>query len=150
MEGLFMSFWNDLGEKVQSGSKIVAEKAKTGGKAVADKAKELSQIASLKAQIASEENVINKNYKELGKAYYEAHKDEEEFTYSEYMTNIRNAFVKKAELTCEVERLTAADVVDASTVEDVPHVDSEVVSKTVAETVNDTAEAASEDSDKTE
>ena len=31
MEGLFMSFWNDLGEKVQSGSKIVAEKAKTGG-----------------------------------------------------------------------------------------------------------------------
>ena len=58
--------------------------------------------------------------------------------------------VKKAELTCEVERLTAADVVDASTVEDVPHVDSEVVSKTVAETVNDTAEAASEDSDKTE
>lgn len=150
MEGLFMSFWNDLGEKVQSGSKIVAEKAKTGGKAVADKAKELSQIASLKAQIASEENVINKNYKELGKAYYEAHKDEEEFTYSEYMTNIRNAFVKKAELTCEVERLTAADVVDASTVEDVPHVDSEVVTKTVAETVNDTAEAASEDSDKTE
>ena len=145
-----MSFWNDLGEKVQSGSKIVAEKAKTGGKAVADKAKELSQIASLKAQIDSEENVINKNYKELGKAYYEAHKDEEEFTYSEYMTNIRNAFVKKAELTCEVERLTAADVVDASTVEDVPHVDSEVVTKTVAETVNDTAEAASEDSDKTE
>ena len=145
-----MSFWNDLGEKVQSGSKIVAEKAKTGGKAVADKAKELSQIASLKAQIASEENVINKNYKELGKAYYEAHKDEEEFTYYEYMTNIRNAFVKKAELTCEVERLTAADVVDASTVEDVPHVDSEVVTKTVAETVNDTAEAASEDSDKTE
>ena len=145
-----MSFWNDLGEKVQSGSKIVAEKAKTGGKAVADKAKELSQIASLKAQIASEENVINKNYKELGKAYYEAHKDEEEFTYSEYMTNIRNAFVKKAELTCEVERLTAADVVDASTVEDVPHVDSEVVTKTVAETVNDTAEAASEDSYKTE
>ncbi|MDD6011055.1 MAG: hypothetical protein PUC13_06555, partial [Lachnospiraceae bacterium] len=63
-----MSFWNDLGEKVQSGSRIVAEKAKTGGKAVADKAKELSQIASLKAQIASEENVINKNYKELGKA----------------------------------------------------------------------------------
>ena len=145
-----MSFWNDLGEKVQSGSRIVAEKAKTGGKAVADKAKELSQIASLKAQIASEENVINKNYKELGKAYYEAHKDEEEFAYSEYMTNIKNAFVKKAELTCEVERLTAADVVDASTVEDVPHVDSEVVSKTVAETVNDTAEAASEYSDKTE
>ncbi len=145
-----MSFWNDLGEKVQSGSKIVAEKAKTGGKAVADKAKELSQIASLKAQIASEENVINKNYKELGKAYYEAHKDEEEFAYSEYMTNIRNAFVKKAELTCEVERLTAADVVDASTVEDVPHVDSEVVSKTVAETVNDTAETDSEYSDKTE
>lgn len=145
-----MSFWNDLGEKVQSGSRIVAEKAKTGGKAVADKAKELSQIASLKAQIASEENVINKNYKELGKAYYEAHKDEEEFTYSEYMTNIRNAFVKKAELTCEVERLTAADVVDASTVEDVPHVDSEVVSKTVAETVNEAAETASEYSDKTE
>ena len=145
-----MSFWNDLGEKVQSGSKIVAEKAKTGGKAVADKAMELSQIASLKAQIASEENVINKNYKELGKAYYEAHKDEEEFTYSEYMTNIRNAFVKKAELTCEVERLTAADVVDASTVEDVPHVDAEVVSETAAETVNEAAETASEYSDKTE
>ena len=145
-----MSFWNDLGEKVQSGSRIVAEKAKTGGKAVADKAKELSQIASLKAQIASEENVINKNYKELGKAYYEAHKDEEEFAYSEYMTNIKNAFIKKAELSNEVERLTAADVVDAATVEDVPHVDAEVVSETAAETVNEAAEAASEDSDKTE
>ena len=145
-----MSFWNDLGEKVQSGSKIVAEKAKTGGKAVADKAKELSQIASLKAQIASEENVINKNYKELGKAYYEAHKDEEEFAYSEYMTNIKNAFIKKAELSNEVERLTAADVVDAATVEGVPHVDAEVVSETAAETVNEAAETASEYSDKTE
>ena len=39
---------------------------------------------------------------------------------------------------------------DAATVEDVPHVDAEVVSETAAETVNEAAETASEYSDKTE
>lgn len=49
----------------------------TKGKAAADKAKSLAEIANMKGQIGSCEEVIKKNYLLLGKAYYEAHKEED-------------------------------------------------------------------------
>ena len=43
------------------------------GRAIADKAKELTRIAKLKAQIVSCEEVIRKNYLEIGKKVFEAY-----------------------------------------------------------------------------
>ena len=41
------------------------------GKVAADKAKELAAIANLKSQISTCEEVMKKNYLEIGKIYFE-------------------------------------------------------------------------------
>lgn len=42
---------------------------------VADKAKTMAEITSLKGQIATCEDIMKKNYMEIGKMYYEEYKD---------------------------------------------------------------------------
>jgi hypothetical protein len=49
----------------------------SAGKDVGQKAKDVSGIAKLKMDIRSKEDFVEKQYAELGKAYYEKHKDEE-------------------------------------------------------------------------
>lgn len=66
------------------------------GKEVTDKAKDLAEIASLKSQIGTCEDVIKKNYIELGKLYYEKHSmtpDEECEEACSAITNAQNAIV---------------------------------------------------------
>jgi len=110
-----MSFWDDITGKVSEGSKIVA-----------DKAKEVSEIANLRAQIVSCDNVLVKKYKELGKAYYAAHKDDIDKEFAEITTAIDEAEAKKAELnekladrkgTCKDDAQCATDTVVDDVVE---------------------------------
>lgn len=101
-----MSVWTDFTEKVEAGSKVVA-----------DKAKELSSLAALKAQIVQCDNTISKSYKDIGKAYYEAHKDDESLEYAELMITIKEQLDKKEELNCKIAELkdstkTCDEVID--------------------------------------
>lgn len=82
-----MSVWSDISVKLEEGGRIVA-----------DKARELSQIANLRAQIVSCDNTMHKNYKELGKAYYEAHKDDLNPEYEDIMKIIADSQAKKEDL----------------------------------------------------
>jgi len=75
-----MAFWENLGETIS-----------TKGKEVADKARVMSDIAGLKGQITTCKNVVAKNYKEIGKAYYEAHKDDVDSEFAERIEAIKNA-----------------------------------------------------------
>lgn len=61
------------------------------GKEVSEKAKELAQIASLRSQISTCEDVIRKNYIEIGRLYYEKEGLEPEVEYEEFCRAIRNA-----------------------------------------------------------
>ena len=61
-----MEFFEKLGDTIVS-----------VGKDVTQKAKDVSGIAKLKLDIRSKEDFIKEQYIELGKAYYEAHKEEE-------------------------------------------------------------------------
>ena len=45
------------------------------GKAATDKAKELAAIANLKSQISTCEEVMKKNYLEIGKIYFEQYSE---------------------------------------------------------------------------
>ena len=45
------------------------------GKVAADKAKELAAIANLKSQISTCEEVMKKNYLEIGKIYFEQYSE---------------------------------------------------------------------------
>lgn len=61
-----MEFFDKLSETIVS-----------AGKDVGQKAKDVSEIAKLKMDIRSKEDFVEKQYAELGKAYYEKHKDDE-------------------------------------------------------------------------
>lgn len=98
-----MSVWTDIAGKLEE-----------GGKVVVDKAKLLSQIASLKAQTVSCDSMIIKNYKELGKAYYEAHKDDEANDYADFMATIKESMEKKDELNAQIAELKAAAACDSA------------------------------------
>ncbi len=49
----------------------------SAGKEVGDKAKEASSVAKIKLDIRAKEDFLQKQYAELGRMYYVAHKDEE-------------------------------------------------------------------------
>lgn len=61
------------------------------GKEAADKAKELAEIANLKSQISTCEEVIKKNYIEIGKKYMELYGDMPEEPFEKQCKAIRNA-----------------------------------------------------------
>ena len=55
----------------------LSESLVSAGKDVSQKAKDVSEIAKLKLDIKSKEDYVQKQYEELGRSYYEKHKDEE-------------------------------------------------------------------------
>lgn len=69
----------------------VGETITTKGKDVADKAKEVAEIVNLKNQIKICEDVVKKNYMEIGKKYYENNADAPDAEYDRQCTAIRNA-----------------------------------------------------------
>ena len=124
-----MSVWTDIADKLEAGSKVAVAKAK-----------ELSEIAQLKAQIVGCDNLLVKNYKELGKAYYETHKDDEAFEYSEYMDTIKDALAKKDELNAKI-----AEIKVASGEENVETNDAgEEMEEAIQDSIEEVAEAIEE------
>lgn len=61
-----MSFLDDMKQELFS-----------AGRDVSQKAKEVSGVAKLKLDIKSKEDALNKQYMELGKKYYDMHKEGE-------------------------------------------------------------------------
>lgn len=61
------------------------------GKEAVDKAKEVAEIANLKSQIATCEEVIKKNYQEIGRLYYELYGEMEEENFAKQCRAVKNA-----------------------------------------------------------
>lgn len=75
-----MDFFEKLGDTIT-----------TKGKEVTGKAKDLAEIANLKGQIGTCEDVIKKNYIEIGRLYYEKHGQEPDEDFDEFCRAISNA-----------------------------------------------------------
>ena len=88
-----MEFFDKLSETIVS-----------AGKDVGQKAKDVSEIAKLKMDIRSKEDFVEKQYAELGKAYYEKHKDEESAE-GEEKTPEQEHFFLITEALGEIERM---------------------------------------------
>ncbi|MCI8286187.1 MAG: hypothetical protein HFH89_00680 [Lachnospiraceae bacterium] len=77
----------------------------TKGREVADKAKTLAEIASLKGQIATCEDIIKKNYLEIGKLYYEEYSDVPEAPFEKQCKAIEDAQRGVRDLQDKIEML---------------------------------------------
>ena len=63
----------------------------TKGREAADKAKEMAEVANLKSQISTCEEIIKKNYMEIGKIYFEQYGDMPEEPFAKQCRAIQNA-----------------------------------------------------------
>ncbi len=70
---------------------------------VTKKAKSYAGIPALQVQVGKCESQIKKAYEEIGKAYFEAHADEQGGDYEEQFTIIKDAQKKIGELKAEIE-----------------------------------------------
>lgn len=89
-----MDFFEKLGDTIT-----------TKGKEVSGKAKDLAEIASLKSQISTCEDVIRKNYIEIGKRYYEKHEHDPKEGYDEFFRAISNAKTGIEELEERIKKI---------------------------------------------
>jgi len=75
------------------------------GKEAADKAKELAEIASLKSQISTCQEVIKKNYLEIGKLYYEQNSANPAPEFEKLCEAIKNAQTGVDDLQAKIDEL---------------------------------------------
>lgn len=61
------------------------------GQGIGRKAKELAEITKLKNMLHTCEKVMDQNYREIGRKWYEAHKDEENNEYAKECKALRDA-----------------------------------------------------------
>ncbi len=78
-----MDFFDKVGETISSKSRDVVKKAK-----------DLADVTNLNGQINCQEEIINKAYAEIGKAYFELHKDMADDIYAPQCDTIKAALVK--------------------------------------------------------
>ena len=111
--GNFKSKMKDSLSKAADVTKDLAEKT-------ADKAKDASRIAKLTLEINSEKDVIKKAYAEIGKLYYETHKDDPEGFFIQLCDEVtlaqENIAAKEAEI-AELKAGSADDDDDSIVVE---------------------------------
>lgn len=102
-----MDFFDKLGETISSKSRDVAKKAK-----------EITEVVSLNAKISTQEDIIKKAYYDIGKKYYETHKDEVNEFSSEF--EIINHALKEIEIyKKEIQTIKSTKVCEACN-EEVP------------------------------
>lgn len=70
--------FDELKDKVLSTAGTVAEKSVGVARVAADKTKILGKITKLNTDMARERDCLRKTYAEMGKMYYEKHKDDAE------------------------------------------------------------------------
>ena len=89
-----MDFFEKIGETVVNVSKEAT-----------DKAKEFAELASLKSQIHTCEEVMKKNYQEIGKIYYDNFANSAEELFVKQVTAIKNAQEGKEALEAKIKEI---------------------------------------------
>lgn len=88
----------DFVEKV---GEVISEK----GREAVDKTRTLAEIMGLKGQIATCQEVIKKNYLEIGRLYYEEYRDVEDAPFEKQIEAITNARRGVEELQAKIDEL---------------------------------------------
>ncbi len=75
------------------------------GKEAVDKAKDLAEIANLKSQVSACEEVVKRNYMEIGKLYFEQYGDIPEPPFEKQCRAIKNAQRGAEELRGKIDEI---------------------------------------------
>lgn len=132
-----MTDFNDIKGAVLNTLGTVAEKTKSIAGKAADKAKDVTKLAKLNLELNSEKDTIQKAYTEIGKLYYETHRNAPDSFFVQLCDEITLASENAARLQVEIEEIKAgidprADKADSIEVEF-----EEVSPEETAETASD-------------
>lgn len=83
----------------------IGDMISTKGKEVADKAKDTAEILSLRGQISTCEEVIRKNYLEIGRLFYEQYGEDDDAPFVKQRKAIQNARTGVKELQVKIDQL---------------------------------------------
>ena len=95
----------DFRKKAGAFAGRAAGKAKSFALVTARKTRDVSRIARLNVEIAGERDNIKRNYHEIGKLYYEIHRDAPEGFFVQLCQEIDNSLSSIADMEAEVARL---------------------------------------------
>lgn len=104
--------FNDIKEKVKETIDVMADTTKDVAYRAADKAKTMSRIAKLSLEINGEKDSIKKAYVEIGKLYYETHKDDPDGFFVQLCDEITMAMKSISEKEAEIADLKTKDSSD--------------------------------------
>ena len=96
----------------------VADKVLDLADAAADTAKSGQQLAKLYVEKKKEESALEDAYKELGKLYYELHKQDAQGVLADLCMEIENTLVNIEDITAEIDALKEAVDADIDDIED--------------------------------
>ncbi len=106
--------FNNFKSKVIDSISKAADTTKDLADKATDKAKDVSRIAKLTLEINSEKDVIRKAYAEIGKLYYESHKDDPEGFFVQLCDEVTLAKENIAAKEAEIADLKSRDGNDDS------------------------------------
>lgn len=139
--------FNNFKSKVMDSINKAADTTKDLADKAADKAKDVSRVAKLTLEINSEKDVIRKAYSEIGKLYYETHKDSPEGFFIQLCDEVtlaqENIAAKESEIS-DLKTSSSDDDDDSITVEFEEVVSYDEPAEDIAEAVADVAEEISE------
>ncbi|HHU21879.1 MAG TPA: hypothetical protein GXZ52_00410 [Clostridiales bacterium] len=107
---------NEVKEKVMSTIGNVADMTKDFAEKTADKAKSIARIAKLSMEINAEKDVIKKAYIEIGKLYYETHKDDPDGFFAQLCEEITQSMENISAKQAEIDSLKS-DITDDDSIE---------------------------------
>ena len=111
---------------------FAAGKAKTFALFAARKTKNVSRIAKLNVEIASERDSIKRTYNEIGKLYYETHREDPEAFFVQLCQEIDLSLEHISDMETEIVRLKAEDARGGGE----PDVEVEITGEDETETEN--------------
>ena len=114
---------NGLRDVLTDTISTVADKVLDLADAAADTAKVGQQIAKLYVEMKKEESALEDAYLELGRLYYELHKQDAEGVVADLCREIENTLVNIEDITAEIEALKEA--ADADVDIDIPEADDD-------------------------
>ena len=98
---------NEIKEKVMTTLGTVADATKDIASKTADKAKAVARIAKLSMEINGERDTVKKAYLEIGKLYYELHRDDPDGFFAQLCDEVSIANASIAAKEAEIAELKA-------------------------------------------
>lgn len=89
-----MAFFDNLGKKIGSAAE-----------ATASKAKEVAEVTKLNSKVNEEERTVEKLYLEIGKAIYQADKDNPESVVFELLSKVTSSLNTVEQLKAKIEEV---------------------------------------------